>query len=154
MISSRFFEYPTNSCARYGEENLQITVINIELIPTVYPKYIATKINCAYMSTPYVTTPFFPRYFNSCRLNSIDPKEEEIFVMNSEAPLDATCMTGDASSFVGIIFNSELFFFYEVNDWKNPPILCEIPVASVAPVIPSGNTAIRIKSIDRQDICT
>lgn len=103
VISSRSFEYPTNSCARYGEENLQITVINIGLIPTVYPKYIATKINYAYMSTPYVTTPFFLRYFNSCRLNSIDSKEEEIFVMNSEAS-----------------------------------------------VLPSGNNAIRIKSIDRQ----
>ncbi len=33
---------------------------------------------------------------------------------------------------------------------KNPPILCEIPVASAAPVIPSGNTAIRLKSIGRQ----
>ena len=38
--------------------------------------------------------------------------------MNSEAPLDAARMIGDASSFVVIIFNSELFFFHEVNDWK------------------------------------
>ena len=111
VFPATLFEYPTNSCARYGEENSQITVINIELIPTVYPKYIAMKINCAYMSTPYAATPFFPRYFNNCRLNSIDTKEEEIFVMNSEAPLDAARMTGDAYSFVGIIFNSEIFFF-------------------------------------------
>ena len=89
VFPATLFEYPTNSCARYGEENSQITVINIELIPTVYPKYIAMKINCAYMSTPYAATPFFPRYFNNCRLNSIDTKEEEIFVMNSEALLDA-----------------------------------------------------------------
>ena len=77
----------------------------------MYPKNIATKINCAYMSTPYAATPFSPRYFNNCILNNMDTKEEEIFVMNSEAPLDAARMIGNASSFVGTILNSERFFF-------------------------------------------
>ena len=92
------------------------------LIPTVYPIKMAMKINCTYMMTPYAATPFSSRYFNNCVLNNMDTREEEILLINSDAPLEAARSIGESSSFVRTICNKDVFFLAKYRIGKKPPI--------------------------------
>ena len=101
---------------------------------------IATKMNCTYISTPYVATPSSPRKRISCALYSIPISEPEMLLISSDEPLAHDRSSGCTSNSVQRRRRGLLLLNRKYISGTTPPTVWLMPVAIAAPAMPQRNT--------------